>query len=92
MGFKGNGQRAAYFEALRQTGNFNPKQRGPGLHPTSANGQNTVGTSPALSPTMPPANVNMNSQLNGQMAAMANPLKPLNPAGGNKFNRVKKFF
>jgi hypothetical protein len=92
MAFKSNAQRSAYFEQLRKNGQMGMSPKAPALGLPPAQHMNQIAASPALPAVMPPKSnqPNMTSlPATGNMAP--NPMQPLNPAGGNKFGRLKRF-
>lgn len=91
--FKSPQQRSAYFEMLKNSGKLNQGVKASPLGVPPQQHMNQIAASPMAPPAMPPHSV---QPIGMQPAIKANvppnPMQPLNPAGANKFGRVKKFF
>lgn len=93
MSFKNPAQRAAYFESLRASGKLNPGIKSSPLGQPPAQHMNQIAASPMTPPAMPPKMAQPAQALPALKANLpANPMQPLNPAGANKFGRIKKMF
>lgn len=93
MAFSNAASRAKYFESLKASGKLNPGIKSPLLGQPPAQHMNQIAASPLTPPVMPPK---MAQPIQAMPAMKANvppnPMKPLNPAGANKFGKLKKFF
>lgn len=87
MAFKSNSQRGAYFEQLKQKGMLGQQKPAMGLPP--AQNMNQIAASPMAPPIGMPPKSNQPASVPSGLAP--NPMNPMNPAGANKFGRLKRF-
>lgn len=93
MAFKNPAQRAAYFESLKASGKLNPGIKSSPLGQPPAQHMNQISASPMTPPVMPPKMAQPLPAMPAMKANIApNPMQPLNPAGTDKFGRIKKMF